>query len=60
MVIGLLLGALAGLILGFIVSSLLRYASLFAGRNLAGGNWAIYGALAGAIITAVVSLVQED
>lgn len=58
--VGSLLGALVGLLGGFILSHLLRYVSYLTGRHLGGFSWVIIGALAGAVVLGCLTAWRDD
>jgi hypothetical protein len=55
-----LLGAFFGLLAGLILTHIIRYVSFLMGRNLGGNSWAIYGALAGAILFGWLAAVGDE
>ncbi len=55
-----LLGAFCGLLVGFIVSQIARFASMSAGRNYGGFRWTIYCVLLGAALFAVLAITRDD
>jgi hypothetical protein len=58
--VGTLLGALFGLLGGFILSHLLRFMSFLTGRHLGGFSWVLIGALAGAAIFGCLAAWRDD
>ena len=58
--LGSLLGALIGLLGGFILSHLLRFVSFLTGRYLGGFSWVIIGTLAGAVLFGCLSFWRDD
>jgi hypothetical protein len=58
--VGTLLGALFGLLSGFILSHLLRFMSFLTGRHLGGFSWVLIGALAGAAIFGCLAALRDD
>ena len=58
--VGSLLGALIGLLGGFILSHLLRFVSFLTGRHLGGFSWVIIGTLAGAAIFGCLAAWRDD
>ena len=55
-VAGSLVGALVGMIGGFILSSLLRFLSMTVNRPLGGYSWVIVGTFVGALVFALMAL----
>ncbi len=55
-VLGSLIGALVGMIGGFIVSNLLRFLALAVNRPLGGYSWVIIGTFVGALVFALMAL----
>ena len=58
--VGSLLGALFGLLGGFIVAHVLRFVSLLTGRHLGGFSWVIIGVLAGAVVFGCLAAWRDD
>jgi hypothetical protein len=58
--VGSLLGALIGLLGGFILAQLLRFVSFLTGRHLGGFSWVIIGTLAGAVIFGCLTIWRDD
>jgi hypothetical protein len=58
--VGSLLGALIGLLGGFILSHLLRFVSFLTGRHLGGFSWVIIGTVAGAVIFGCLTVWRDD
>ena len=58
--VGAILGALIGLLGGFILSHLLRFVSFLTGRHLGGFSWVLIGALAGAVIFGCLTAWRDD
>jgi len=58
--VGSLLGALIGLLGGFILSHLLRFMTFLTGRYLGGFSWVIIGALAGAVVFGCLAAWRDD
>lgn len=58
--VGSILGALIGLLGGFILSHLLRFMSFLTGRHLGGFSWVLISALAGAVIFGCLAAWRED
>jgi hypothetical protein len=57
---GSILGALCGLLGGFILAHLMRYLSYLTGRYLGGYSWVIFGVVAGAVIFGCVAAVKDE
>ena len=55
-VLGSIIGALVGMIGGFILSNLLRFFAMTFNRPLGGYSWVIVGTVAGAIVFAIMAL----
>ena len=55
-VLGSLIGALVGMIGGFILSNLLRFLALAFNRPLGGYSWVIVGTFVGALVFAIMAL----
>jgi hypothetical protein len=55
-VLGSLMGALVGMIGGFILSNLLRFFAMTFNRPLGGYSWVIVGTCLGAIVFAIMAL----
>jgi hypothetical protein len=54
-----LVGAFFGLIVGFMVSHLMRFFSMSLNRNLGGASWVIFGAVLGAALFAFIAINAE-
>jgi hypothetical protein len=48
--LGTAMGAFGGMIFGFIISKILRFAASLTGRYLGGYRWVFYGAILGALL----------
>ena len=55
-VLGSILGALVGMIGGFILSNLLRFFAMIFNRPLGGYSWVIVGTFVGALVFAIMAL----
>jgi len=55
-VLGSIIGALVGMIGGFILSNLLRFFAMVFNRPLGGYSWVIVGTLVGALVFGVMAL----
>jgi hypothetical protein len=55
-----LLGAFVGLLAGILVTHIVRFVSMLAGRSPGGYSWAIYGAVLGAILFGCLAAVDRD
>ena len=55
-----LLGGMMGLVVGLLLTQILRYVSFVTGRNLGGHSWTVVGALLGAVAFAVLSLTMGE
>ena len=53
---GLLVGAMLGMISGFILSQLLRFFAMIFNRPLGGYSWVIVGTFVGALVVAIMAL----
>lgn len=51
-----ILGAFIGLLAGLMVAELSRFISLFTHRQVGGITWGAYGAVAGALLFAILAL----
>ena len=61
MIVLIILGMFLGLLAGILVQSLLRFYSMFWGRSLIGGGWAIGGGVVlGAAISAWLAIAQNQ
>ncbi len=55
-----LLGGLMGMIVGLLITQVMRYVSFATGRNLGGHTWTVAGAVLGAVTFAVLALTLGD
>ena len=49
-----------GLVVGLLLTQILRYVSFVTGRNLGGNSWTVAGALLGAVVFAVLALTMGE
>ncbi len=56
-ILSIALGAFCGLVLGVMISHILRYIAFLRGRTPGGFGWAIYGALLGAVAFALLTVL---
>jgi len=58
--VGSLLGALFGLLGGFILAHLLRFVSFLTGRHLGGYSWVLIGVVAGAAVFGCLAAWRDE